>query len=119
MINILIVRNLGRFALSCVFSNLLANVMKYSGGGLQVTLEESKEVTFANQAPRTDEIQVGKKATQLIKRSVAFFTALCYKPKIPFLNSLSYCKRERTPWLDWFACASIAWPACARIWFLL
>lgn len=55
-----VVRTLDRSALSRVFSNLLTNAVKYSGGDLDITLTETGEITFANTAPGLDEVQVGR-----------------------------------------------------------
>ncbi|MBD5085153.1 MAG: HAMP domain-containing histidine kinase [Clostridiales bacterium] len=55
-----VVRNLDRAALSRVLGNLLNNALKYSGGDLDVTLEESATITLSNAAPGLDEVQVGR-----------------------------------------------------------
>lgn len=55
-----VVRILDRSALSRVFSNLLNNAIKYSGGDLDITLSESGRITFTNTAPELNEVQVGK-----------------------------------------------------------
>ncbi len=55
-----VVRMLDGAALSRVFSNLLQNAVKYSGGDLEITLESTGEIVFANTAPGLDEIQVGR-----------------------------------------------------------
>ena len=41
-----IIRNLDRADLSRVFSNLLANALKYSGGDLEITLDDDGEVAL-------------------------------------------------------------------------
>lgn len=55
-----VVRNLDRAALSRVLGNLLNNALKYSGGGLDVTLEADGTITLSNAAPGLDEVQVGR-----------------------------------------------------------
>ncbi len=55
-----VVRTLDASALSRVFSNLLQNAVKYSDGDLEITLESTGEIVFANRAPGLDEIQVGR-----------------------------------------------------------
>ncbi len=55
-----IVRNADRSALSRVFANLLSNAVKYSGGDLDVSLNENGEIIFKNTASGLDEIQVGR-----------------------------------------------------------
>lgn len=55
-----VVRMLDASALSRVFSNLLQNAIKYSGGDLEITLNGTGEIIFANTAPGLDEIQIGR-----------------------------------------------------------
>ncbi|MDE6259931.1 MAG: HAMP domain-containing histidine kinase [Oscillospiraceae bacterium] len=55
-----VVRNLDRAALSRVLGNLLNNALKYSGGDLDVMLEEDGTITLSNAAPGLDEVQVGR-----------------------------------------------------------
>lgn len=55
-----IVRNLDKTALSRVFANILSNVVKYSDGDLEISLNDSGEITFSNTATGLDEIQVAK-----------------------------------------------------------
>ena len=55
-----VIRILDGSALSRIFSNLLQNAVKYSGGGLAVTLSGTGEIVFANTAPGLDEIQLGR-----------------------------------------------------------
>ncbi|MDE6281484.1 MAG: HAMP domain-containing histidine kinase, partial [Oscillospiraceae bacterium] len=55
-----VVRNLDHAALSRVLGNLLNNALKYSGGDLDVTLEEDGTITLSNAAPGLDEVQVGR-----------------------------------------------------------
>ena len=55
-----VVRNLDRAALSRVLGNLLGNALKYSGGDLDVVLEEDGTITLSNAAPGLDEVQVGR-----------------------------------------------------------
>lgn len=53
-------RMLDRAALSRIFSNLLNNAIKYSGGDLEIALSGTGEITFANTAPGLNEVQVGR-----------------------------------------------------------
>ena len=55
-----VVRNLDRAALSRVLGNLLNNALKYSGGDLDVVLDEDGAITLSNAAPGLDEVQVGR-----------------------------------------------------------
>lgn len=55
-----IVRMLDRSALSRIFSNLLQNAVKYSGGDLDITLTEEGEIIFANTAPGLTKVQAGR-----------------------------------------------------------
>ena len=55
-----VIRILDGSALSRIFSNLLQNAVKYSGGGLEITLSGTGEIVFANTAPGLDEIQLGR-----------------------------------------------------------
>lgn len=55
-----VVRRVDRNALSRVFGNILGNVLKYSGGDLDVTLQPTGEMVFSNSAPGLDEVQVGQ-----------------------------------------------------------
>ncbi len=55
-----VVRTLDQSLLARVFSNLLNNAIKYSGGDLEITLSEAGEITFINTASWLDEVQVGK-----------------------------------------------------------
>lgn len=55
-----IVRNLDKTALSRVFANILSNVVKYSDGDLEISLNDSGEIIFSNTATGLDEIQVAK-----------------------------------------------------------
>ena len=55
-----VIRILDGSALSRIFSNLLQNAVKYSGGDLGVTLSGTGEIVFANTAPGLDEIQLGR-----------------------------------------------------------
>ena len=54
------VRELDRAALARVLGNLLNNALKYSGGDLDVVLEEAGAITLSNAAPGLDEVQVGR-----------------------------------------------------------
>ncbi|MCH5207809.1 MAG: HAMP domain-containing histidine kinase [Oscillospiraceae bacterium] len=53
-----IVRTLNRAELSRVFSNLLNNAIKYSGGDLEITLSDEGAVTFSNTAEGLNPVQV-------------------------------------------------------------
>lgn len=55
-----IVRMLDCSALSRIFSNLLQNAVKYSGGDLDITLTEEGEIVFANTAPGLTKVQAGR-----------------------------------------------------------
>ena len=55
-----VIRPLDPRLLSRVFSNILSNALKYSGGDLVVTLTERGEISFVNAAPGLDEVQVGR-----------------------------------------------------------
>lgn len=47
-------------ALSRVLGNILTNALKYSGGDLEVTLEERGRLTFSNAAPGLDPVAAGR-----------------------------------------------------------
>lgn len=51
-----VVRTLDQSLLARVFSNLLNNAIKYSGGDLEITLSEAGEITFINTASWLDEV---------------------------------------------------------------
>lgn len=53
-------RMLNRNAVSRIFGNIISNTVKYSDGDLEITLEETGRITFANHAEKLDEIQVGR-----------------------------------------------------------
>lgn len=55
-----VIRMLDRSALSRVCSNLIHNAIKYSDGDLDVTLEPTGEIIFANTADGLDEVQAGR-----------------------------------------------------------
>ena len=55
-----IVREISRADLSRVFSNLMGNALKYSGGDLDITLDEDGVITFSNTAPALDGVDVGR-----------------------------------------------------------
>ncbi len=55
-----VIRMLDRSALSRVCSNLIHNAIKYSDGDLDVTLEPTGEIIFANTAEGLDEVQAGR-----------------------------------------------------------
>lgn len=54
------VRSLDRGALARVFSNLLGNAVKYSGGDLEITLTESGVITFSNTAADLGGVEAGR-----------------------------------------------------------
>ncbi len=49
-----------RAALSRIYSNLISNAVKYSGGDLSIELTEDGRAVFSNSAPDLDEVQVGR-----------------------------------------------------------
>lgn len=53
-------RTLDKMALSRILSNILSNVVKYSDGDLEISLNDSGEIIFSNTATGLDEIQVAK-----------------------------------------------------------
>lgn len=55
-----VIRMLDGAALSRVCSNLIHNAIKYSDGDLDLTLEPTGEIMFANSAQGLDEVQAGK-----------------------------------------------------------
>ena len=55
-----VICRLDRAALARVFSNLLGNAVKYSGGDLDISLRETGEICFSNSAPGLSEVQVGR-----------------------------------------------------------
>lgn len=55
-----VIRTLDRSALTRVFSNLLNNAMKYSGGDLDIALLDTGEIIFTNTAPGLNKVQVGR-----------------------------------------------------------
>lgn len=55
-----IVRNLDKTALSRIFANILSNVVKYSDGDLEISLNDFGEIAFSNTAEGLDETQVAK-----------------------------------------------------------
>ncbi len=55
-----VIRTLDRSVLVRVFSNLLNNAVKYSGGDLDITLSENGTVVFSNTASGLNEVQVGR-----------------------------------------------------------
>ena len=55
-----VVRSLDRGALARVFSNLLGNAVKYSGGDLEITLTESGVITFSNTAADLGGVEAGR-----------------------------------------------------------
>lgn len=55
-----VVRRLDRRALGRIFSNILSNAIKYSGGDLRLALQEDGTLLFENTAAGLDEVQVGR-----------------------------------------------------------
>lgn len=55
-----IIRTLDPEALSRVFSNLMSNALKYSGGDIEITLREPCVISFSNTAPELTQTQVEK-----------------------------------------------------------
>ena len=53
-------RKVNRAALSRIFSNLLNNAIKYSDGDLNITLNDTGEITFSNTASGLSEVDVKK-----------------------------------------------------------
>lgn len=53
-------RNLNKAALSRIFGNILNNALKYSGGDLEIRMDESGTISFTNTAVSLDEVQVGR-----------------------------------------------------------
>lgn len=53
-------RMANKAALSRVFSNILNNALKYSGGDLEIVLQEDGTILFSNTASGLNEVQVGK-----------------------------------------------------------
>ena len=53
-----IIRNISKFDLTRVLSNLMNNAVKYSDGDLEITLSDSGEITFANTAKELSKVQV-------------------------------------------------------------
>jgi signal transduction histidine kinase len=56
----LVKRRLNRAALSRIFSNIISNAVKYSGGDLSVTLSEDGVIQFSNLAPSLNEVMAGR-----------------------------------------------------------
>lgn len=55
-----VIRNLDASALSRVFTNLLQNAAKYSGGNLEIVLEKTGEIRFSNDAPALNGVEAGR-----------------------------------------------------------
>ena len=53
-------RKVNRAALSRIFSNLLNNAIKYSDGDLNITLNDTGEITFSNTASDLSEVDIKK-----------------------------------------------------------
>lgn len=55
-----VIRQLDPAAVNRVLGNILTNALKYSAGDLEVTLEESGQLTFSNAAPGLDPVAAGR-----------------------------------------------------------
>lgn len=55
-----IIRTLNKQALTRIFSNVIENALKYSGGGLRIILTENGELHFINPAPNLDALSTAK-----------------------------------------------------------
>lgn len=55
-----VMRRVDSAALSRVLGNILNNALKYSGGDLEIVLEEDGTLLFSNAAPELSEVQVGR-----------------------------------------------------------
>ncbi len=53
-------RQLNKTALSRIFSNIISNAAKYSGGDLKIRLTETGEITFANSAKGLDAVSADR-----------------------------------------------------------
>ena len=53
-------RNCSKTDLTRIFSNLLNNALKYSGGDLEISLDSSGTVVFSNTAPNLDSVETAK-----------------------------------------------------------
>lgn len=53
-------RQLNKTALSRIFSNIISNAAKYSGGDLKIRLTETGEITFANSAEGLDAVSADR-----------------------------------------------------------
>ena len=53
-------RYLDRSALSRIFGNIISNAVKYSGGDLSVTMNDTGEITFSNTASGLSSVEVGR-----------------------------------------------------------
>ena len=55
-----VMRNCSKTDLTRIFSNLLNNALKYSGGDLEISLDSSGTVVFSNTAPNLDSVETAK-----------------------------------------------------------
>lgn len=55
-----VMRNCSKTDLMRIFSNLLNNALKYSGGDLEISLDSSGTVVFSNTAPNLDSVETAK-----------------------------------------------------------
>ncbi len=55
-----VIRHLDKASLMRIFSNILSNAVKYSGGDLEISLTSDGEITFSNTAPSLSETETGK-----------------------------------------------------------
>ena len=53
-------RMLNSTAAARIFGNILSNALKYSGGDLQVSMDEEGEIVFANTAPELTPVMAGR-----------------------------------------------------------
>lgn len=55
-----VIRHLNKNSTARIFSNVISNAIKYSGGDFFVSLSEQAEVVFKNSAPNLDVVTAGK-----------------------------------------------------------
>lgn len=55
-----VTRRLGHASLSRVFENILSNVLKYSDGDLEVSMNQEGVITFSNSAASLDAVKAGR-----------------------------------------------------------
>lgn len=59
-----VIRNVNRQQVDRIFSNLMSNALKYSGGDLKISLTPDGKVTFTNKAPGLTKLDVEKLFTR-------------------------------------------------------